>query len=509
MNSKSIALNSRFFLKIFILLFIFNACSDEGESDKIIAENAEITKFSFLSTHNPGLISNIDLDVEGLHISGRIEQSVNMKQLVATFEYGGSTITVNNTDQISSVTKNDFTDIVTYTVKTNDNKSAQYEVDVTKFTGLPIIHLSTDGKAAIDSKEDYVSGDISIDGGRFYSDFSDATMKIRGRGNSTWFMHPKKPYQLKLGDEAEILGMPAEKKWLFLAEYSDKTLMRNSIAFEMGYLSKLDWTPQSVLADVFINESYNGTYNVSEKVEEGNNRVAIGKEGYLLEIDQLERMKPDDVFFYTDNFLINIKEPETEYNSETYNYAKDLLNEFETVLYGSQYKDPLKGYAKYIDVDSFIDWYLISEITKNQDSKSFSSIFLNVIPGEKIKMGPLWDFDLAFGNVNYSECQYPEGFWVKHHKWYERLFQDRGFTNKVKERFIYFKENENFILDKMDAHAHQLRWSQQENDLVWKTLGTHVWPNPVVYDTYEEEVDHLKKWYSQRMAWLDTAFKAL
>jgi len=144
-----------------------------------------------------------------------------------------------------------------------------------------------------------------------------------------------------------------------------------------------------------------------KKVEESDHRVVIGDDGYLLEIDQLERLDSDDVYFRTDHFLINIKEPDTEYNSVKYTYVSGLINEFEEVLMGSNFKHPQSGYAKYIDIDSFIDWYLISEITKNQDSRSFSSIFLNVIPGQKIKMGPLWDFDLAFGNVDYSECEYP------------------------------------------------------------------------------------------------------
>jgi len=286
-------------------------------------------------------------------------------------------------------------------------------------------------------------------------------------------------------------------------------LIRNKIAFEMGYLSNLDWTPQSVFSEVFINNEYNGTYNITQKVEGGSNRVVLGDTGYLLEIDQLDRMEPDDVFFYTSEFLINIKEPEVAYESYEYNYAKNLINEFETVLKGSQFKDPTNGYEKYIDVDSFIDWYLISEITKNVDSKDYSSIFLNVIPGGKIKMGPLWDFDLAFGNVNYADSQFPEGFWVKDHKWYARLFQDPVFVAKVKYRFIYFKNNQNFILNKMDSYANYLRYAQQENDERWDVIGNYAWPNPVVYNTYEEEVAHLKSWYSKRMSWLDAAYKNL
>ena len=316
---------------------------------------------------------------------------------------------------------------------------------------------------------------------------------------------------MKLDDKSTFLDMPSKKKWLFLAEYSDKTMLRNTISFEMGYLSNLEWTPKSSFAEVYINDEYNGTYNITEKVEEGSNRVNIGDEGFLLEIDQLDRQDQDDVYFYTDKFLVAIKEPSLDWDDEQYNYIKAHINAFEATLFASSFRDPINGYAKYMDVDSFVDWYLINEITKNVDSKSFSSIFFNVVPGEKIKMGPLWDFDLSFGNVDYAGDDFPtpEGFWVKDNPWFARLFTDSAFLEKVKTRFAYFKNNQNVIMNKIDAFAIKLNLAQQENDNKWETLGKYVWPNPVVFDTYTEEVAHLKTWYSQRMTWLDGALNNL
>ena len=217
----------------------------------------------------------------------------------------------------------------------------------------------------IDSKENYREGFATVFfGGQNFSSLSDTEMKIRGRGNSTWYFHPKKAFQMKFGNKTEMLGMPEDKKWIFLAEHSDKALIRNKIAFEMEYLSKLDWTPQSFYSEVFINNEYNGTYNITQKEEENDHRVVLGDKGYLLEIDQLERMKYDDVYFYSSDFLINIKEPEVEKDSDEYNYAENLIIEFETALKNDLFKVSNVGYAKYIDVDSFKGWYLISEITK-------------------------------------------------------------------------------------------------------------------------------------------------
>lgn len=497
---------------IFLISILFlTSCSNQSDSisvDPINLEETTITEFSFLKANNPSLLEDIYLNIEGGNISGRVIQNIDTKNLVATFEHKGFEVVSNNIKQLSGSSINNFIDLITYTVKTSDGRESNYVVDLTKFTGLPIIYLTTDGGVAIDSKDDYRLGNIIIDGGRNFNNLVETSMKIRGRGNSTWGM-PKKPYQLKFNEKIEMLGMPEDKTWIFLAEYSDKTMMRNTIAFEMGYLSNLDWTPKSTFSEVYINNQYNGTYNITQKVEESNNRVALGDTGYLLEIDQLYRLDPDDVYFYTTDFLINIKEPSLVLNSSEYNYVKNLINEFEGVLKSNQFRDPVNGYAKYINVDSFIDWYLISEITKNVDSKDFSSIFLNVIPGGKIKMGPLWDFDLAFGNVNYADSEYPEGFWVKDHKWYARLFEDPAFVTKVKLRFSYFRENQSLILGKMDSYANYLKWAQQENDNIWNSIGIYVWPNPVVFNTYEEEVAHLKTWYKERMNWLEVAYNKL
>ncbi|WP_371195223.1 CotH kinase family protein [Glaciecola sp. SC05] len=472
------------------------------------AQAANIMQFGFYQTANPSLSANVILEIEGTNIVGRVPDNINVNTLVASFFHTGSEVKVNNLIQTSGQTANDFTQKQQYTVTSSDGSSRQYTVDLTRFTGLPVVYLNTDGNVSITSKDDYINGQILITGTRDYLSLPAVDMEIRGRGNSTW-QHPKKPYQMKLTDKSEILGMPSDKKWLFIAEYSDKTMLRNKIAFELGYMSKLSWTPKSEFAEVYLNDDYIGTYHITEKVEEGDSRVVLADVGYLLEIDQLERLDSDDVYFNTARFLINIKEPEVNWASAELAEVSAIINEFESALFASNFKDQTSGYSAYIDLDSFIDWYLISEITKNVDSRSWSSIYLNVIPGKKIKMGPLWDFDLSFGNVDYADSQYPEGFWIKEHQWYQRLFQDPAFVTKVQERFVFFKENQATIIGMIDEYANRLKWAQQENDNRWQTLGIYVWPNPVVFDTHQQEVDYLKNWLNVRMQWLEEALNAL
>ena len=321
------------------------------------------------------------------------------------------------------------------------------------FTGLPIVYVDTGGEA-IDSKDDYVKGTVSIDGGGSFESLSDVEMKIKGRGNSTWWqggIWGKWPYQIKFGDKTEVLGMPEDKKWVLLAEISDVSLIRNKIVREIANSGKFDYVPQAEYVELFLNNEHVGTYLIGQKVEESKNRVNIGDDGYLIEIDTNAhgRIDEEDVYFkssqsgvWSEDNVFNIKEPGLDYDTDEFNTIKDLVDNFEKALFGDNFKDPELGYRAYIDLDSFIDWYIVNEISKNQDAASFSSIYFNYIPGEKIKMGPIWDFDLAFGNVNYSTAEFPSEFWIKSGSpWYKRMFEDEYFANLVKERYVFFYQN--------------------------------------------------------------------
>ncbi|MDA9570220.1 CotH kinase family protein [Porticoccaceae bacterium] len=484
----------------------------------------EIDSFSFLAAYNPALSNDLVLDVNGNTISGRIADNISIKNLVASFEHDGEIVSVSGLEQTNGTTLNDFTQIKEYKVLKASGVSKTYSVDITKFTSLPIVNITTNDGVPISSKEDYVMGSVTVDGGRFFADLDSTVMEIRGRGNSTWGIHPKKPYQMKLDTKENFLDMPKDKKWIFLAEYSDKTLLRNTVAFELGYLSALDWTPKSEFAEVFINGEYNGTYNIAQKVEEKTNRVNIGNEGFLLEkdIQRHGRVAPDDVYFNTgihqgENVIV-IKEPnieridENDYgylNDTNYIYISNYINQFENTLLSDAFADPINGYASYIDVESFIDWFLINEIAKNVDAKNFASIYFTHVKGEKIKMGPIWDFDLGFGNTDYFS-PFPEDWHVRNNPWISRLLDDPAFVTLVQERFTnHYLPNKQHILDKIDTTAARLNLAQQENFGKWQILGVAVWPNFFVFDTYQEEVDHLKQWFIDRMNWIEQNIQAI
>ena len=368
---------------------------------------------------------------------------------------------------------------------------------------LPLINIQTDDFQDITSKDDYVTGVFEFLSNDYDFENFSFPIKIRGRGNSTWNF-PKKSYQFKFEEKYTFFDMPEDKKWLMLANYSDKTMIRNAIAFEFGYISALDWTPAFHFADVNINGNSKGLYQFMEKVETGeSNRVKIGDEGYLLEVDQLDRIDDDDISFWTNKkLLFVIKDPDLQWGSAELEEIESYVNETENILYSETFKDSEHGYSKYIDVDSFVDWYIINEISKNNDAIFFSSVYMNYVTGGKLKMGPLWDFDIAFGNINYNDNEKIDGFWVKNSLWINRLFEDEKFVNKVKIRYNYFYNNRNYIIEKARTYSNQIKQSRFNNESVWNILGKYIWPNNFVGNSFDEEQLYFENWIIDRMDWL-------
>ena len=501
-----------------VFLALINGCGGGSSSspEPVITEPAAapvtpiapaLKTFSLLKDNNPDLQEDIEFVRDGTTFAARLETALPVTSLTPTFSFDGTEVTLEEVAQTSGTTSQDFTQILTYRVSNEAGTTEDYQIDLTHFTGLPIIFLTTEEPVV--SKDNYVTGTFRLDGGRNYDSVDQMDMKIRGRGNSTWALHPKKPYQMKLESKRDLFGMLEDKKWLFLAEYSDKTLLRNHLAFELGRRTSLRWTPSGHFAEVFVNGEHDGFYHISEKVEDGSNRVDIGDTGFLLEIDQPSRLDPDDVSFRTDTYLINIKEPGLAYSDPEFNQVRTHINQFESILFGDNFADPVAGYRAYADVDSFIDWFLVNEIAKNVDAQWYSSIFFHWIPGEKIRMGPIWDFDLGFGNVDYADATFPEGWWVRWNSWIARMLEDPYFAARVKERYALMDSQRPEIKEAIYAWAEQLNLSQAENDSIWQTLGNYVWPNPVIYDTYQEEVEHLVTWLDTRMDWLAESVETL
>jgi hypothetical protein len=406
-------------------------------------------------------------------------------------------------------------------IETIDEDDIETDFEPPYPSGLPVMKIETAGRS-IDSTETWLENaayNLYDSAGAL---LSNGGMDIKGRGNTTWGM-PKKPYSLKLAQKTSLLGMSEHKRWALLANYSDKTLLRTETAFELGYkFDNLAWTPHSVQVDLYLNGKYRGVYQLTEQIKIDTNRVNIDEikkknpsDGYILEID----VRKGEVFNFTTTrgvvFCCSAPDEDLDdiISGDTISLFEKIKNDVqrvEDVLYSDNFKDSDEGYRKYMDVGSFVDWYFVNEITKNNDAVFFSSVYMYYDPEKgKYCMGPIWDFDIALGNVNYNDNDNPEGFWVKDSTWISRLFEDPYFVTLVKNRWNEKRAAVNGIFQYIDDRVVYLNSAQDYNFKKWKILERFVWPNAVVTGTYEAEIAYMKSWLTTRLNWLDGAISGL
>ena len=422
-------------------------------------------------------------------------------------------------------------------------------------SNLPIIVINTGGLSIYDDPK--ITADMGIiDNGATrnkltdpFNDFS-GKIGIEIRGSSSQ-MFPKKQYSIELRDEngtgiaAPLLGMPEEEDWILFAPYNDKTLMRDALAYSLGRKMGA-YAPRTRFCEVVLNDVYQGVYVLIEKIKRDKNRVDIAKleptevsgndltGGYIFKIDKstggngegwASAYRPPFGASREIYFQYDYPKPE-DIAIEQKEYIKKYVNDFETALNGEHFNDPSVGYERYIDVNSFIDFFIMQELTKNVDGYRLSTYLYKEkdSDGGKLNMGPLWDFNLGFGNADYCTSGMPEGFALEFNKlcaedywlipfWWNRLFKDDRFGTQVADRWTTLRAStlsEDAIHSYVDSVSTVLNAeSQQRNFTAWKVLNKYVWPNYYVGPSYEAEITHLKQWVSERLTWMDQNLPAL
>ncbi len=418
-------------------------------------------------------------------------------------------------------------------------------------SNLPIIVINTGGFVIPDEPKITADMGIIYNGVGVRNNVSDpfnnysGKIGIERRGSSSQSF-PKKQYGVELRDElgngidASLLDRPAEEDWVLFAPYNDKSLMRDVLAYKLGRdLGR--YASRTRFCEVILNGEYQGIYVLMEKVKRNTNRVDIAKlnpveisgdditGGYIIKLDKEtgsgnggwsssytppNRSGNQQIYFQYDY------PSASEIVTEQINYIKQYVNNFETSLNSPTFNDPVNGYAKYIDVDSFIDFFIINEVSKNVDGYRLSTYLHKKkdSDGGKLHMGPLWDFNLGFGNANYCTQGNPEG-WVTNFNsicsqdywlipfWWNKLYSDGTYRNKLAARWAELRSSQldtDRILTYIDSVANVLNAeSQQRNFQRWPVLGTYVWPNYYVGPTFASEVSWLKNWVSARLNWLD------
>jgi len=340
-------------------------------------------------------------------------------------------------------------------------------------------------------RDDYVEGTVTLDG-------TTHATEVRGRGNSTWGW-PKKPYKLKLAEDAALLGTREYDEWVLLANYADRSALRTATAFTLARQTRLLWTPRFRFVDVVINGTSQGLYMLTEQVEEGNGRVELPEDGHLLEINQ-RYLRDDEPGFRTGHgTAVAFKDPD-EVTKAQRRLVRGAVTRFEKVLYGKDFADPKTGYAAYIDTRKLIDWYLVEELFGNQDSNFQSSVNFTWSPGKRFEFGPVWDFDISAGTRWRAQSQPDVWHTREGDHWIARMLEDPKFSARVKRRWAGLRPTVDRLIAQIPSAAAPLAASAAADWQQWHLSGDLPWTAHGA--TYGEEVDHLARWLRLRAAWL-------
>ena len=425
---------------------------------------------------------------------------ISSPELVATFESRGAKVYADGAEIISGETVIDFSRPVVFTVKSRIEYTFKVEVI---YSGLPVVFVETAGGKDIPSKwEDWLSGSkVTIYNPDWTIDYEGGT-GVRGRGNSTWG-YPKKPYALKLDSKAEILGMPKHKRWVLLANWMDRTLMRNSVSFELASRSGLAYTPRGEFVELFVNGKHNGNYFLCEHIKVDENRVNIDEldedetdGGYILELDSYY----DEAFKFRSpvrDLPYMFKDPD-EVTDDQFEFMRNYVSELEHALYDDT-RFASGEYMDYIDVESFADWWIIMELTGIWEPNHPKSTYMHKDKGGKLVMGPVWDFDWE----TYTPKTW---FSINESLYYKRLFQDPRFVKVVKERWEMNKADYQTLPEYIREEAARIRNSDRMDSPMWPITQ---WVNGDENMSFDDAVSRMVTVYEDRYDWMDDAVRRL
>ena len=414
--------------------------------------------------------------------------------------------------------------------------------------GIPVIMIETE--RPVTSRTEYISANIKMldsEANPYGQGIFEGEMIVRGRGSMS-AARPKRSYIIRTpdGSNVQLLDMAANEDWVLLANYTDKTLMRNYIAHELFRDMGAIFSPQLRFVDLVVNGDYVGTYMLGERVKidrgrldlpkiraEARERVVTNRFGvetveirpastpeeltgsYILELKSTASYSNTEIIFETKRIrwsmgnYFRVRQPGANNLTEAaYNYISRYVNDAEDVLFSEDFKDPEIGYRAYFDVETFIDWYIVNELFKRVDSNFNNKIYFYKPRDGKLSMGPVWDMENAAGNINYSNADSPEGWHIRSASWFARLFEDEAFEQEFKARWNVIKSG--ILFDNMfaliDSTAELLDKSQSMNFTRWPIMGFNVWPNDAgaaSRRTYQAEIDYLKDWLNARIEWMD------
>lgn len=446
----------------------------------------------------------------------------DFSSIVLDFKTTAETVMVGNTVLESGKTAVDLSKPLTIIAKSGDY-SKEYSLTA-RNTGLPIVRIQTPGGRAITSKEIWLEGSsMRIEQPDGTVDY-EGPMSIRGRGNSTWG-YPKKPYAIKLDKKSKILGMPKHKRWVLLANWKDRTLIRNAAAFWVSSHTGMPYTVRGEFVEVELNGEHQGNYYLCEQIKIDENRVNITEMdpmetdpekitgGYLMEVDtyydEVNKFKSPR---FSLPYMFNTPDEES-LSKEAFNYMKNYVSELEDIL---KDEDRVKNheYEAYLDVDSAIDYMFILELCDNHDfynewHNGTHSCYMYKDRGGKLCYGPVWDFDYrTFIPLDEISLRI-QSKWIGATRtlYYPALYKDPQFRQRMLERWDSQKEALRQLPAFIDETADRIRLSEAANHKLWPIEDW--WENGDETMEFQQAVERMKRGYTEKLNWMDSHLKDL
>ena len=383
-----------------------------------------------------------------------------------------------------------------------------------QLTNLPTVYIHTLNDEIPYDKEHEIDCFISViseDGTKLLAD--SATIRERGNYSRSF---PKKPYRIKFASKHQVLGSPAKaKKWTLINNYGDKTLMRNQLAFELSRQLGMPYTPFCAYVDVVLNGDYKGCYQLCDQIEVKKNRVDItemttadnsGEEltgGYLIEADAYAYDEMS--MFWSDKGTgVTIKSPKED--SITWEQAEYIRQ---------QYNKMENNWKANLDLNTFLRHFLVGELSGNTDTY-WSMYIYKQRSNDTLYVGPVWDFDLAFENDNRT---YPINSLRDYI--YRTKGSTTGYLKTLVDKIVVYNYGakqqleelwaatrragltEAYMMAYIDEQVQLLDASQHLNFLRWPIMNEYIHQNPVIWGSYEAEVDNVKSYLSERFDWMD------
>ena len=379
---------------------------------------------------------------------------------------------------------------------------------------------------------------------------------IKLRGSSSLNLFPKTGYGFELkgadGEDtsAVLLGMPKEEDWVLHGPYSDKSLVRNALVYDLAR-DLMAYAPRSRFVELMLRDDYRGIYLLVEKIKRDKQRVDVAKllpsttsgdsltGGYILKFDKTtgEDFSTNPVLTLPPHRYAFAGKQRTEVvyvypkaedlAPEQRQYIASWLTDFEQRLVSRDFDDLNRGYMPLVDLRSFVDFFIINELAKNIDGYRLSTFFSKQRDSEggRLVMGPVWDFNIAIGNADYCQGAVVQGWVVNFPQvcpndgfqptfWFVRLLQSQHFRQALKLRWQELRRagvlSNSALQSRIDSLAAVVGGDPATRNFArWPVLGTRVWPNAQNPRTHQQAVEQLESFLLARAAWMDGAIDGL